>query len=871
MASCTVSGITCAVAVCLCAGRVTAGAYIHNVYFTARTPSMARAGGWVFDISSRERMADMLGELAAIGTNAVTYHSAYRADGADYTPGHAKLRRSARWPPDATPIDWFLDICAGNGMDGYLGVFIFPEMDVELAELASEDIATVFHGRRGMIGFVPPIEGSPLRGLGTPRFLRICSRVKEIAGLQVMDYPNGPFSSAIVQTIVTRAASGTIDVENIQFHAADDRLGNFVVTRGMTHLVMGMCSRSRSIVHTHYKYGGGKAWLKEPDAYRVRQGAVLTATPDGTSIFSFQHGFWGEETGPGTGSALWRRLAWYEGILAVQRMVPVLAGARQRADAAVIIPAKTVAGGLELVERYWVPLARSRGNARTFVYAEQLVERPAVIVCPSLAACDSRQRRELAELTREGALLLLPQPPVRAEAGPLSARARRILAIAELPPIEGPELPASFVDAVGGVGDDGRLPPTLSRSERPYAKGAVVAVPAGLAAYRSAITDIVVPRSNPLVQASGLPDACLAELWRTGDSCGGVQFAMFLRTEPGDPVAGGAVSVELDGQVPRRAWWLDRSAALSLPVERDEGRARVRLPQMNDEYGIVLFGGTPHPVLRPAAVRVDAGAGGTAALSCRLVNTTEETVVGRLEARVPAGWQLLGTGARDYRLAPGAAEQLTVRVELPDDVECRPYVVAFHAGSALQRTIVVPHDGRPQVVSRQPLPAPRVRRSTVRPAATLGAEWVSVVAGDSGYKRVRGRVPGVAFYAKNDEWDGAEPHAGRPACYGEVLPRIGGPNFYVTDPAPDAPLDVRITYRSKTPGELRVYDGKRYHSVMRLPGADDWRTAIGQVPAALLRDGGVDMSRTDPGKNVMFEVRVDGVHVHRIDARSLVE
>ena len=51
-----------------------------------------------------------------------------------------------------------------------------------------------------------------------------------------------------------------------------------------------------------------------------------------------------------------------------------------------------------------------------------------------------------------------------------------------------------------------------------------------------------------------------------------------------------------------------------------------------------------------------------------------------------------------------------------------------------------------------------------------------------------------------------------------------------------------------------------------VPQSDDWTTATFRVPQGILASPHADRAN-HPGANVMFDVRVDGVYVHRIEAR----
>ena len=130
----------------------------------------------------------------------------------------------------------------------------------------------------------------------------------------------------------------------------------------------------------------------------------------------------------------------------------------------------------------------------------------------------------------------------------------------------------------------------------------------------------------------------------------------------------------------------------------------------------------------------------------------------------------------------------------------------------------------------------------------------------------RGNVPGVCFLPRSQEWDLPAEHKGKPARYAEVLPRLGGANLLLNNPDPAADAELRITYCAKKAGPVSAYDGKKYHEVCKLAAAADWTTTTFRVPKSLLANPNADRS-THPGTNIMFDVRVDGLWVHRIEAR----
>ena len=72
---------------------------------------------------------------------------------------------------------------------------------------------------------------------------------------------------------------------------------------------------------------------------------------------------------------MWRRLKWYEGIVGVQRLLPMYSGARPDASVQVVIPAGTMQGAQDIL-----PSAGSRWRAPT---SRDLLCRPGPNLSPA--------------------------------------------------------------------------------------------------------------------------------------------------------------------------------------------------------------------------------------------------------------------------------------------------------------------------------------------------------------------------------------------------------------------------------------------------------------------------------------------------------
>ena len=308
-----------------------------------------------------------------------------------------------------------------------------------------------------------------------------------------------------------------------------------------------------------------------------------------------------------------------------------------------------------------------------------------------------------------------------------------------------------------------------------------------------------------------------------------------------------------------------------LPVgcSRIRDGLEIALPDINDEYGLVVLGNTVQPTLRPTPLLTRTETGSSTELACHVVNTTGQNVKGTLNIKSPNGWTVALPDDLEFRLQPDQDRLWRITVSVPDGAERRPHFVLFECGSQTQRCVIFPTDGTAQRISAEPVPEqPPARKARVY--GRLDSEWRSVTAGEARDATLAGHIPGVCFLPGSPEWDDPAEHNGKVARYGEILPRLGGPNFYVTNPDPNADVEVRITYCSDAAGTLRAYDGAAYHTVGTIAASQDWTTASFSVPKSLLASPKLDMNRR-AGTSMLLDVRVNGVYVHRIEARAAPE
>ena len=379
--------------------------YTHSIY-NAASPRPSRTYGEFLshDLSDVKWWRQLYGEMGALGINHTAPLVTYGLR-AIYPTRLPELQQDAGWAElGMDPLRTMLDVAAENEIEVYPAVWLFRDASPELAERVMRELIGIYGDHPAFAGIVPSVEANASYAITSQDFIDLSRTFKELRpDLRVMDYPNGPFPPAIVQTIMERSLSGAVDVQNVQFHPSDRRWdSSFVFARGLTHFVMGLAPGIESIVHTHYKYGGGLRWIQPDDLYRVHQAATLTATPDGTSIFLFGNAMYGRTSSGNLDDPMPRRLAWYEGILAVQRMLPWLQDARPSNAVAVMIPRNTREGGLQTIERAWLPLAEAHIGAHFFADERNLGDSARAIVIPTLQWCSPEQLRLVERFVAEG-------------------------------------------------------------------------------------------------------------------------------------------------------------------------------------------------------------------------------------------------------------------------------------------------------------------------------------------------------------------------------------------------------------------------------------------------------------------------------------
>ncbi len=853
--------------------------YMHTIYYVGLRPTAYRQGKCVADISTRERVMDVVGELSELGINALSYHSVYGSDGALYPTADPLLKRSWLWPEEARPVDDFLAACEQFGVEAWLGVHLGQGGYPLLAEHALDDIVRNFGEHPALTGLVPPIEAR-YTGVNAESFAALSRHVKQARpDLQIMDYPSSPYVPQAMQWLMRLAASGQVDVENVQFHACDDRLADLREARGLTLLTIGVCPGTRTIIHAHYKNGVNtpqkpSIWLPPERAWDVTQSALMTATPHGTSIFSFLHACWGEQSSDPGGEAMWRRLKWYEGIVGVQRLVPYYANAMPADRVQVMVPTGTLQGAQDILRQCWLPLAREHIPASFCVTEENMAPEARVVIVPALTQCGREQGLLLQRFVREGGRLLTFGGLAPAEeryarvlaAGPITPHMRDVLDLWDRPDLAVRDLTEGFAGALG-FGDEGLAAVTQPRNT-PYGKGTVSVLPGAVEWAEEHLAAVVSEALDDGWRVTNLPAGYVVERWRKGET----EMLLIFGIEKGLEARDVRIALPA-GEAHRGAWLIEGEQASQLPtsVDADTGQQSVLIKRLGDSFALVVLGECPRAVLRPEARTIRSTVGETVTVAASLLNATGGRVTGELGAAAPEGWSVTRGGQLEYALDLGEEARFELAVTVPAEAQRRPYFVKLTVGEVTQRVIVFPEDGAAQVITEREGPL-AMQRPPVEagPTGPIGDEWLKVTAGEPGDNAVAAHRPGVCFYP--GEWANAREHMGKIARYAEYIALgMGGPNFWINDPdrTDNAARDLlmRITCIAPEGGRVQVFDGEKYHDVGEMEAGEQWRTDTWTVSRDIFAEATANYGRNNPGFNVLGQFNAPTIRIHSIEVR----
>lgn len=194
--------------------------YTHVVYNVgSHSPVRVYGSKIALDLTTRERWTQVLRELRALGINVTTPLTSYGTQ-TIYPTRLAALKQCAGWKDrDLDGLQMLLDACEELDIPCYPAVWLFRAATPELSEATQRELVELYGGHPAFKGMVPPVEANPQGGFTSESFVGLARSAKELgARFTVRDYPNGPFSFEIMQTIMARSLSGHVDVENVQFH-----------------------------------------------------------------------------------------------------------------------------------------------------------------------------------------------------------------------------------------------------------------------------------------------------------------------------------------------------------------------------------------------------------------------------------------------------------------------------------------------------------------------------------------------------------------------------------------------------------------------------------------------------------------------------
>ena len=840
--------------------------YRLSVYLHAgNKPDGVRYGRCVYDLSEQKWWDKLFGELGRIGINSMTFHSAFRPRGALYEPLNPDLPRSNEWE-GLDPVTICLDTCERFGMEGFLGIYLGHAMKepYPLARAVVEDLIAKFGREPAFDGIVLPIEAAEQYGLSDEQMAELAALGRSLRpGLKTMDYPFGPFGAHTLRSVLARYRAGAVDVYNVQFYLKSPSFDSMLGPRGATRVILGCLREAEPIIHTHYLERGGQ-WIGQPDAYWIRQGVLLTATPYGESIWSYLHGFWGVQHWHEPTDALWRRLAWYEGLLMMQRLEPFFAGAKPVAPVAIFVPQATQFGALGLANDYWAALAAGGLAPDVTAGVEAQLGQYECMVVPSLCGLSEEEARLLDGYAQAGGHLIITprvaEPSKSAVPAELSDRTKRILGLSDGQLATAAALwqRAQAAAEVLLVAPGPVENPTTSGA----GEGTITLVPALRDWLRPHLSEVVSGMLSDRMVCEGLGEDYFVEAWAKGE---GLHQRLLLCTaiKEGASAEGSRIRLPL-AKPPLRVAFLAPGRCGPVEARYADGELTIELPELDDSFGAVLLTDGSYPVLMPAHEIIECKSSETVEAPCSLLNLTSEPLTGELTVDPPAGFRLLRPATQEYSLAPGEKADFDCLLEPPPGVTREPHIIIYRTRGLTQRTVILPTGGAERIITDMELTPEEYVATADRKSWPDGTEPLGVTAGEKGDTNHR-RTPGVAFY-QPIEWDAPAEHLGKIARFGEMLPRLGGPNSMINGLDKRSDWIVTVTYRSDTGATLKVYDGDSYLNLADLPAGEDWQTVEAQLPAEVLKGEKMDRG-PGPAWDLLCAFEGGAIWVHRIEVR----
>ncbi len=313
-----------------------------------------------YDLRTKENVKRLFDRVSALGINMATYAYAFWPPFVNYPSDDPKLKEwgisyPKQWREIGfDPVAAFLDETKAHGMEAFLGSVVSKTLSREFfsggertpAEITVEgmkDMVSRYGKHPGLTGLTSPTEASA--DWPDNVFADVCRQGKGSRDkLLIMEYPYGPGGASQNAKTFAHADSGVLDVMNVQIHTGAPAYfdPDFLLIRGWSQYVLGGCAPTPTLIHTHHYEGDypgrrGRFMTPRSEAWKVRLGALLTATPYGCHQWSYLMGFHGADGISGE-DTLWRWNEWSKAILFVQRLAPYYANAQNCAPVGMFVP-----------------------------------------------------------------------------------------------------------------------------------------------------------------------------------------------------------------------------------------------------------------------------------------------------------------------------------------------------------------------------------------------------------------------------------------------------------------------------------------------------------------------------------------------------
>lgn len=865
-----------------------------------------------WDISTSTMRDRLFSRLEQVGINMLTYAYVYRNNGPVYPNHNPKLRSQVKIWLGHNPVKDFLDECETHHIAGYLGLALVPEgmthkKYFDYLDNIAEDIATRFKNYPAFRGFVPPVESrSP--NLNTDEFSDVAETALRIKpDLTIMDFPNGPFSS-VVRTILNHIYSRKVNIENVQFYIGNFSEFSYFLSgyremegfRGLTDFVQGLSDHVKTIVHTHYMNGFGEHAIPKDQSYRVSQGVLLTATTYGIHFFNYFDLFNSYDILTHR-NAFWRWAAWCKGVLGVQRYVPYYADSKAVAEVTTVIPRKTNLGGTDFVNMAWTPIAIAHISQ---AFAANLTGvRSKIWIVPSPIGLSEKQVTSITRFVRKGGTLIsvldpkaeiIPNPnedfnfeltkysvgngenQIRPEYQKLlqcdythfvedtlqfTSRMKTLPSRKKMI-ASGFELKSEPGDIVLARWPDGKPAMIL----RHIGKGLQYIVPGGLPFLARILPLLARENMRMPVEVRNLPSSYVLEQYRTKG-----QYAHTLFLILGSKKGSVADHVELrirSSMKKRFIVYFDNNKLCVIRPEVMGNHIILHLPAIRN-YGALVLSNNTLPILHPEESTRYVLAGSAQKVEVTLFNALRTSIRDTLTMTLPTQWSKATISVRKpYMLLPGERRKFWFHLTVPEDIEHDTYFIHFTTLGLAQREMFILINGRPRVTMEgQVAPTPLPQRGKI------GNSWMGVSAGEKGKLRYSGVAyvdnneydhdPGVSFYYSG-QWSAPRTENGSTFRIGRYSALTGGPRFWINGVDRHDNYEIRIVYKTKHPGDLRVWNGSYFKPFSEVPVSKSLDTLDCVLPAGEFADaagtGNVD---------ALVEFHIPQIAVTNIDVRQV--